>query len=109
MKEILDKANELGLMLRSTEAFIEFNNIKETIERDETASGVLAQYNAVAEEIQLKQQSGIEIESYEQEQFRELTQKVIANPQLKEYLMKRDNYMELLMLIHEAMNPGQGE
>ncbi len=109
MKEILDKANELGLMLKSTEAFIEFNNIKETIELDETASGVLAQYNAVAEEIQLKQQSGIEIESYEQEQFRELTQKVIANTQLKEYLTKRDNYMELLMLIHEAMNPEQGE
>jgi len=109
MKEILDKANELGLMLRSTEAFKEFNNIKETIDRDETASGALTEYNAVAEAIQQKQQSGIEIESYEQEQFRELTQKVIANPLLKDYLIKRDKYMGLLMMIHEAMDPGRSE
>ena len=109
MKEILDKANELGLMLRSTEAFMEFNNIKEIIDRDESASQALAMYNTAAEEIQLKQQNGIEIESYEQEKFRELTQKVIANPLLKEYLIKIDNYMGLLMLIHEAMDIGSGE
>lgn len=109
MKEILDKANELGLMLRSTEAFMEFNNIKEIIDRDESSSQALAMYNTAAEEIQLKQQNGIEIESYEQEKFRELTQKVIENPLLKEYLIKRDNYMGLLMLIHEAMDIGSGE
>lgn len=109
MEEILDKANELGIMLKSTEAFMEFNNIKEIIDRDKSASDVLAGYNAAAEQIQLKQQNGISIEGFEQEQFRELTRKVIENPLLKDYLIKRDNYMGVLMLINEAMDIGSGE
>jgi len=109
MKEILDKANELGIILKSTEAFIEFQNIQDRINRDDYSGKQLKEYNSAAETLQLKQQNGIPIESYEQEQFRELTQKVIENPLLNDYLMKRDNYMGLLMLIHEAMNIGSEE
>jgi cell fate (sporulation/competence/biofilm development) regulator YlbF (YheA/YmcA/DUF963 family) len=109
MKEILDKANELGIMLKSTEAFLEFSNIQERIDRDESSGILLQEYNSAAEKIQLKQQNGIPIEGFEQEQFRALTQKIIENPLLKDYLIKRDNYMGLLMLIHEAMNIGSGE
>ena len=109
MQEVLDKANELGIMLKSTEAFMEFNSIKEVIDRDKSAIEILAGYNAAAEKIQLKQQNGLPIEGFEQEQFREFTREIMETPLLKDYLIKRDNYMGLLMLIHEAMNIGQGE
>jgi cell fate (sporulation/competence/biofilm development) regulator YlbF (YheA/YmcA/DUF963 family) len=109
MKEILDKANELGIMLKSTSAFIEFQNIQDQIDRDEYSSRQLQEYNKVAESLQLKQQNGFPIESYEQEEFRELTRKIVENPILKDYLIKRDNYMGLLMLIHEAMDIGSGD
>ena len=109
MQSVLDKANELGLLLKSTKAFMDFNSIQEVIEKDSSAREVLAAYNAVAEEIHQKQQKGVSIESFEQQQFKELTQKVIENPLLKDYLRKRDNYMAVLMRINESMIVESGE
>lgn len=109
MQEVIDKANELGIMLKSTKAFMDFNSIKEVIEKDKSAREMLADYNAAAEGIQFKQQNGIPIESFEQEQFKELTQEIVENNLLKDYLKKRDNYMGVLMRINEAMIIEQGE
>lgn len=109
MQAVLDKANELGILLKSTKAFMDFNSIEEVIENNSSAKEILDAYNAVAEEIYNKQQKGVPVESFEQQQFKELTQKVIENPLLKDYLKKRDNYMAVLMRINESMIVESGE
>ncbi len=109
MQAVLDKANELGILLKSTKAFMDFNSIKDVIENNSSAKEILDAYNAVAEEIYNKQQKGVPVESFEQQQFKELTQKVIENPLLKDYLKKRDNYMAVLMRINESMIVESGE
>ncbi len=109
MQAVLDKANELGVLLKSTKAFMDFNSIKDVIENNSSAKEILDAYNAVAEEIHQKQQKGVPIESFEQQEFKELTKKIVENPLLKDYIQKRNNYMAILMRINESMIVESGE
>ncbi len=104
MEEILKKANELGLMIKHTEVCINFERLTREIELNEDASSLLKKYNETAETIQAKRESGDIIEKYEQEMFRALTETVKENILLVEYLTARDQYIDLLMKIHNSMN-----
>lgn len=104
MEEILKKAVELGLMIKGTDAFKDFETLSSEIEKDEDASALLKKYNEIAETIQIKHESGEAVEKYEQEMFRALTETVKGNNLLTLYLQARDRYVGLLMKIHESIS-----
>jgi cell fate (sporulation/competence/biofilm development) regulator YlbF (YheA/YmcA/DUF963 family) len=104
MKEILAKANELGILIQDTEAFIKFEELNNEVENDKEASLLLKKYNEVAETIQQKQAAGVTLEKFEQERFRDISGAVASNELLLKYLKTRDTYIELLMSIHEALS-----
>jgi len=103
MKEILEKANELGLLLKDSDVFKKFQDLDSKIGEDKTASALLEKYNEIAESIMQKQQTADIIESYEKESFRDITEKVNANDLLREYLLSRDAYIDLLMKVHDSL------
>lgn len=107
MKEILAKADELGVLIKNTEAYLEFEKINGEVEKDNEASLLLKKYNEIAETIQQKQSAGFGLEKYEQERFREIAEAVSANELLVKYLKARDIYIELLITIHEALSSGE--
>ncbi len=104
MEEILDKANELGILIKQTDVYIRFEEINLEVENDNEASVLLKKYNEIAETIQQKQDAGFMLEKYEQEKFRELAGAVAANEILLKYLKARDAYINLLMVIHKELN-----
>jgi len=104
MEEILKKANELGLLIKQTKAYIKFEKITAEIEEDNDASSLLKKYNEIAETIQKKQESGYTVEKYEQEMFKALTETVTGNKLIVEYLKARDIYIDLLMKIHNSIS-----
>jgi len=104
MKEILVKANELGILIKNTEAFIKFEELNDEVENDKEASLLLKKYNEIAETVQQKQSAGFTLEKFEQERFREISGAVASNELLLKYLKARNIYMELLMSIHKALS-----
>ncbi len=104
MEELLNKANELGLMIRHTKAFRDFEKFSLSVERDDDASALLEKYNEIAETIQKKHESGGIVEKYEQEMFKALTETVKQNPLILDYLRARDTYIDLLMKIHNSIS-----
>jgi cell fate (sporulation/competence/biofilm development) regulator YlbF (YheA/YmcA/DUF963 family) len=104
MKEILEKANELGIMIKETEAFSRFEELNNKVENDKEASLLLKKYNEIAETIQQKQGAGFTLEKFEQERFREISGAVASNELLLKYLKAREIYIELLMSIHRALS-----
>lgn len=103
MKEILEKANELGLLIKGTKAYNRFEDLNKMVENDREASLLLKKYNEVAETLQQKQGAGFTLEKYEQEKFREISGAVASNDLLLEYLKAREVYIELLSSIHSAL------
>ena len=104
MEDIIRKANELGLMIKQTEACRDFEMLSARIDRDEDASTLLKKYNEIAETIQKKHESGGIVEKYEQEMFRALTETVKENSLIVDYLRAREIYIELLLKIHDSIN-----
>jgi len=105
MKEILAKANELGDLIKNTEAYTYFEEMNNAVENNNEASLLLKKYNEIAETIQQKQAAGFTLEKFEQERFREISGSVASNELLVKYLKARDIYIELLMSIHKALSP----
>ena len=95
MEDILIKANELGLLIKQTEACRDFEELSAEIEKDDDASSLLKKYNEIA---------GDTIEKYEQEMFKALTATVTENKLIMEYLKARDVYVDLLMKIHNSIS-----
>jgi len=104
MEDILIKANELGLLIKKTDACRNFEKLSAEIEQDDDASSLLQKYNEIAETIQKKQESGDTVEKYEQEMFKALTDTVTGNNLILEYLKARDIYIDLLMKIHNSIS-----
>ena len=103
MDEILSKASELGFLIKETEAYIDFEKLGREIENNREASVLLKKYNEIAETIQQKQAAGFILEKYEQERFRELSEAVLSNELLMQYLKSREIYIKLLSEIHNAL------
>lgn len=103
MEDILKKANELGLLLKQSDVFNRFTELDRKLGEDSKAVAILDKYNEIAESIMQKQQNGEIIESYEKESFREITETVNSTEILREYLQSRDEYIDLLMKVHESL------
>jgi len=103
MEEILVKANELGALIKETEAFSRFEELNNEVENNREASLLLKKYNEIAETIQQKQSAGFTLEKFEQERFREISGAVASNELLLKYLKVREEYIELLMSIHKSL------
>lgn len=104
MKDILEKASELGRLIKNTEEYVNFEKAAALVEADKDASMLLKKYNELAETIKLKQDSGFQVEQYEIDRFRELTATVSSSLILREYLAARDNYMNMLLNIYDEIN-----
>ena len=103
MEDILKKADELGILIKGTDVYIEFERLNNEVENDKEASLLLKKYNEIAETIQQKQERGFSIEKFEQERFKEIGVAVTSNTILLKYIKARDRYLEFLMNIHNAL------
>jgi hypothetical protein len=54
--------------------------------------------------IRIKQESGFQIESYETDEFAQITYSVSSNSLLREYVVSRNKYMEMLLKINNALS-----
>lgn len=104
MEEILNKANELGILISKTGAAVKFHEMEAQVESDSEASLLLKRYNEYAEMIRVKQESGYEIESFETDEFARITGSVSSNTLLREYIRSRNRYMEMLIAINNALS-----
>lgn len=104
MQVILEKANELGKLINSTDAAVKFHEMESSVSSDDTASMLLKKYNEFAEMIRMKQESGFEIESYEADEFSQITEAVSSNSLLREYIKSRNRYMEMLVIINNSLS-----
>lgn len=104
MQKILEKSNELGLMISRTDAAQDFHKMESLVASDADASLLLKNYNEFAEMIRLKHESGFEIESYEADEFSQMTESVSSNRLLREYIRSRNKYMDMLVIINNALS-----
>ncbi|MCP4134438.1 MAG: hypothetical protein GY754_25925 [bacterium] len=103
MNEILEKANELGLLIRETEACRDFEELSAELENDTESKSLLDEYTTIAESIHQRETQGGIVENFEKERVRELSGIIRENKLLTSFLEARGRYIDLLSNIQKSM------
>lgn len=109
IEEIMNKANELGHLLRETNIYQEFDRLTQEFEADSEAKELLQQYEEKGVQIEQRQKIGDIIENYEIEEIKELAQQINDNDLIMEYLRAKEEYASLLGTIQQAISVNDGD
>ena len=103
MEEILERANELGLLIQSTSVYCRYRDMAEAIEGDPGAKKLLSEYESMAKDIELRQKNGDIVEKFEIEALKELVRKAGEHAAIVGYLEAKVAYAGLLETIQNAL------
>ncbi len=109
MEEIIKKANELGLMIKGTDAFMRLEELSRKLDADDESKKLLEEYAKVMQEFQEKEAAGSSIEVEEKQQIQDLSEKVAENELIKEYIATNSYYLNMIMQIQKVIGEPQGE
>jgi len=103
MENIIEKANELGLLIRKTNVFENFEHLSKKLDSDLISKSLLDEYTKYAEILHHRETSGDIIEDYEKEKLKNLSIQIKDNDFLLEFVTARDKYIDLLVSIQESI------
>ncbi len=109
MDEILNKANEIGLMIHGTDLYRRYEELSVKMDADDAAKKLLEEYARISEELYARESSGGPIEADEKKDFQELTEKVSQNQLIKEYIATQSYFLNLMMQIQKVISEPVGE
>lgn len=100
MANIYDTANQLESELRETTQYLELKEAYENIKKDEDASSVLGEFQALQQTLYQKQQSGQEITEEEAAQAQTVSGEMSENELTMELMEKERTLNEMLTEIN---------
>lgn len=109
MEEILQKANELGLMIKGSDIYRRYEELVKKIEADTNSKKLLQDYIKVSEEIYQKESTGGTIEVEEKQKLQDISQKVSENQLIKEFIATQTYYVNMMMQIQNAISNPKGD
>ncbi len=109
MEAILEKANELGLMIKGTDLYRRFEELSKRLDADAEAKGLLEEYAKFSDELHEKEKSGGAIEVHEKQRLQEFAEKVSGNQLIKEYIATQTYFMNLMMHVQRAISEPKGD
>lgn len=103
MKDILDKANELGLLIRETEQYRDFREAAQELEGDPSSKKLLEEFSRKSGELKVREQAGDIIENFERDELHVLGEEISHNEIILGYLEARDGYIALLEGVQRSL------
>ncbi len=103
MEEILNAANELGLLIRETGVYKKYSENLRNLESDRESRDLLEKYVAKSESIRERELAGDIIEQYERQELEELNGLVNGNSIIMAYLETERAYYTLLADIQDEL------
>ena len=103
MKDILNKANELGLLIRETDQYRDFREAAQELEEDPASKKLLEEFSRMSGEMKAREQAGDIIENFERDELHALGEEISHNEIILGYLEARDGYIALLEGVQRAL------
>ena len=99
MEEILKIANELGLLIKDTDIWKNFDEMSQILEKNPNSKNLMNEFNAIVEEHHRRTAAGDIIETYEEKNRLDIIEKVKSDEILTKYIAARENYINMLSQI----------
>ena len=101
-EEILNKAKELGKAIKESEEFKGLVEAEKALNEDEETQKLLNDYNAKAQEIQLRQMTGENMNDSMME-LQKLEKKIMDTESMKKYSQAEKDFKELIDSANQAI------
>lgn len=101
---LLEKASELGQLLRETEEYSEYSRLQKEADDDEYASSLLKNYEEEVAHIQEYRKKSMEPPKHELQRLEEMTRSLQSNDLLAQYLAAREKYARLLEEVQRELS-----
>jgi cell fate (sporulation/competence/biofilm development) regulator YlbF (YheA/YmcA/DUF963 family) len=104
MEAILEKANELGRLIKETEIAKNYDDLYQKVELNKGAKEILENFTSFSNIISAKEKSAQPIEVWEKDKFQELAQKVSDSDLLRSFIDVQTEFMELMLRIQHSIS-----
>jgi len=101
MEEILNKANEIGLLIQETEVYKNFKMFSDKLDGDKESNSLYKNYIDMAENIYLREQRADVIENFEYEELKSLENQLKENELLLKYIDSKNKYVDFLIKVQK--------
>ncbi|MCG3178983.1 MAG: hypothetical protein BIFFINMI_01313 [Phycisphaerae bacterium] len=101
--QIKDLADRLGKAMADSARTRRFKELREKVNKDAVAMGLLEQFNKQLAAIATKEQEGKPIEVADKHGLATTQEKIYGNATLKDYLEAQANYIELVQQVNDVM------
>ncbi len=102
-EDIMEKANELGDLIRENEDVKEFYRLQGLFENDKTSQELLTTLIQIGAELSEKGNNGEEVSLEEKAEYKLLEDEMEKNPLVKDYILAQKNYFKILQEIQDAI------
>ena len=100
---ILQKAAEVGRMIRRTTIYTGYVRLRDEVNGDPRAKSLMDEYTRMAGEIAMRERSGDFVEDFEKDELRELVERIGEDELLVDYIHARDMYIMLLENVRNSL------
>jgi cell fate (sporulation/competence/biofilm development) regulator YlbF (YheA/YmcA/DUF963 family) len=104
--DIFVKAKELGSEIRKTDEFNELNRTTENVKGDPEAGQLIEKIQKLQQQVQFSQQSGVEPNQEQIDEFNSAKGKMDANLTIQAYARARNNFDQLMQDVNKAISDG---
>lgn len=109
---VIEKAKELGKEIRKTEQYQELERVSENIQEDAEANQMIKEIQALQQQIQFAQQSGVQPSPEQIEEFNNLKSKMDTSLTIQAYAKAQNEFSQFMQDVNSAIsdgiNPGEG-
>jgi cell fate (sporulation/competence/biofilm development) regulator YlbF (YheA/YmcA/DUF963 family) len=103
MENILQKAEELGRLIRETDIYRDYHRASELLNADEEAKKLFDDFIAISKYVRDRQEMGDIIEKFEMENIKSMSTMVSDNDVIQNYLDAQQEYLDLILMIQKEL------
>ncbi len=103
---VMEKAKDLGKEIRSTEQYQELERVSENMQEDTEASQMIQEIQELQQQIQFAQQSGVQPNEEQIQQFNNLKSKMDTNLTIQAYAKAQNDFSQFMQEVNSAISEG---
>ena len=103
---VMEKARDVGKEIRSTEQYQELERVSENMQEDTEASQMIKEIQELQQQIQFAQQSGVQPNEEQIQQFNDLKSKMDTNLTIQAYAKAQNDFSQFMQEVNSAISEG---
>ncbi len=101
---VLDKAKELGKEIRTTDEYKELVRTSGNVQENSEANDIINEIQKLQQQIQFAQQSGVQPNQEQIEEFNNLKGKMDSNITIQAYVKAQENFNQIMQDVNQAIS-----